>query len=278
MNLRIFDVEHGACAMAIGPSNALAMIDCGDNVTSGWRPSDFIRNKLNRSQVDYLLITNADQDHLSDLDNLINSGISVQHLISNTQVAPGTLRILKETSGPLTADAEAYLRMRSGFGYGVGIPFDQAMGGITVRAFHNTFPAFMNTNDLSCVFFIRYGPFKIMFPGDIEKAGWRALLQRSDFRAELQTTTIYVASHHGRESGFCPDAFEHWKPQAVVISDKSIVHDTQDVDHRPIVSGDGIAITNQSGRRHVLTTRRDGDILFRVQPNGQYHVTTNFVG
>ncbi len=53
MVLRIWDVEHGACAMLqhqIGNYfGRLAMIDSG--CTGFWRPSAFIKNKLNRNQL-----------------------------------------------------------------------------------------------------------------------------------------------------------------------------------------------------------------------------------
>lgn len=175
--------------------DALAMIDCGHNGTTGWCPSNFLRNKLGRNYLDYLLVTNADQDHISNLSTMILSGISVRHLMTNTQVAPQTLRAIKAQSGPLTSDAEAFINMRSSYGApGSGVPFNQAMGGITVRSFFHTFPAFTSTNDLSCAFFIAYGPFKILFPGDLEKAGWEAHLQNKDFLLELNNTTILVAS------------------------------------------------------------------------------------
>ena len=67
MLLRIWDVEHGACAMLHhqlnGVAGRLAMIDSGD--TADWSPSTFIKNGLGRRQLDYLFITNADQDHLN---------------------------------------------------------------------------------------------------------------------------------------------------------------------------------------------------------------------
>ena len=46
------------------------MIDSGHNTTTGWRPSTYIRRILNRRRLEYLFITNADQDHMSDLDGL----------------------------------------------------------------------------------------------------------------------------------------------------------------------------------------------------------------
>lgn len=277
MILRIFDVEHGACAIVQGPNNALAMIDCGHNDTTGWRPSTYLRNSLRRGQLEYLLITNVDQDHISDLANLLGSGITVSHFLTNTQVTPEVIRIIKAASGPLTNDAEAYLNMRRGASGKGGVPFDQGMGGVTVRAYFNSFPDYVNTNDLSCVYFVSYGPLKILFPGDIEKAGWAGLLRNPNFVADLRTTTIYVASHHGRESGYSNEVFQYLKPQAVVISDKSIVHNTQEVDHHSVVVGAGVRVKKASGRieqRHVLTTRKDGDIIFSAQLDGNYTIST----
>jgi beta-lactamase superfamily II metal-dependent hydrolase len=276
MVLRVFDVEHGACTMLAGPTDAIAMIDSGHNSTTGWRPSTYLRDKLGRSYLDYLLITNADQDHLSDLSTLHESGIHIKHLMTNVLVPPATLRWIKEQSGPVSSDAEALLQMRSNFGPpGSGVPFEQAMGGVTVRWFSYSFPTFTNTNDLSCVFFLGFGPFKIMFPGDLEKPGWKAHLTNLAFIAELRATTILVASHHGRENGYCEDAFQYLQPQAVVMSDKSIVHGSQEMvpEYRGKIRGEGIRVTNELERRHVLTTRCDGDIVFNVEDNGNYSVT-----
>jgi hypothetical protein len=276
--IRIFDVEHGACAIFGVDTPAIAMIDCGHNSTTGWRPSDFLRNQMGRTHVDYLLITNVDQDHISDLANLTRSGITIGALISNANVSPQSLRAIKEQCGTLTADAEAYLAMRQNFGPpGSGMPIDQAMPGLSVRQYCHGVDRFQNTNDLSSVFFLSYGPFKILFPGDTEKASWHAHLGNSSFVQDLRSTTILVASHHGRESGFCSEIFEYLRPQAVVVSDKSIMHETQEMipDYRQIISGNGILVTNEQRRRHVLTTRRDGDILFQVNDNlGNYRVTT----
>jgi hypothetical protein len=278
VSIRIFDVEHGACAMVGADGPPLAMIDCGHNETTGWRPGNFVRTRLGRTHVDYLLITNVDQDHISDLANMTRSGISVGALLSNTLVSPETLRMIKLGCGPLTADAETYLAMRTGFGPpGSGTPFHQAMGGISLRQFCLDATLFDNTNDLSSVFFLSYGPFKMLFPGDLEKSGWRAHLANPEFRQELMTTTILVASHHGRESGFCPEVFNYLRPQAVVISDKSIVHATQEMvpNYRQVVRDNGIQLINEADRRHVLTTRRDGDMLFSIlDAIGNYTVTT----
>ena len=95
-----------------------------------------------------------------------------------------------------------------------------------MRTFWNSTPPFYDTNNLSMVAFFKYGPFKILFPGDLED-GWLALLEQPAFRAELIDTTVLVASHHGRENGYCRALFDYCHPRAIVMSDRAIVHDTQ---------------------------------------------------
>ncbi|ABE36575.1 hypothetical protein Bxe_C0677 [Paraburkholderia xenovorans LB400] len=153
------------------------------------------------------------------------------------------------------------------------------MGGITMSAFWNTYPQFIDTNNLSLAVFIKYRWFKILFAGDLEKAGWRALLQQASFRAELAGTEVLVASHHGRENGFCEDIFAYFTPSCVVISDKAIVHATQETvpDYRAVVRKQGAYVNTTGKRRHVLTTRRDGWIQFTVLDNG-YNIDTEYKG
>jgi beta-lactamase superfamily II metal-dependent hydrolase len=281
MVLRIWDVQHGACAMLThelnGRDGRLAMIDSG--CTEDWHPSAFIRNKLGRTRLDYLFITNADQDHMSDLQGLWDANIGVPVLYRNPTYTGEQLQRIKQLSGPLTADAKRYVAACSSFNQPVGEPFNDYMGGITAKPFYNSYPAFKETNDLSLVVFINYAGFQILFAGDLEKAGWRALLARDDFRAELTRTTVLVASHHGRENGFCEDVFRYCWPRAVVISDKPIEHDTQQTvpDYRAVIDG-GVTVRTTMKTRHVLTTRRDGWILFRVQSNGTFFIDTECRG
>jgi hypothetical protein len=269
--LRIFDVEHGACAMLGLPGGGLAMIDCGHNESTGWRPSEYIRYQLGLTVVDHLFVQNGDNDHVSDLPGLGRHGVNVGILHRNPSHGPDVLRALK-TDGTTPA-IERFIAMCGEYTAPVPVP-TQPWPGVTYMAFWNRWPWVWKTNDLSLVVFIKYGPFKILFPGDLEKAGWENLLKLPSFRQELVGTTILVASHHGRENGLYDEIFNYFTPAAVVISDKPMAHETQDCDYRPFVSPFGVRVVNQTRRRHVLTTRRDGDILFRVQSDGQYFIHT----
>lgn len=283
MALRIWDVEHGACAM-FGPviNNSLgrlAMIDSGH--TEYWCPSEHIRQNLFRNRLDYLFVTNADQDHLSDLEGLWENDIHVATLIRNPHPSPEELRRIKLQGGSLTDDIERYLNIHRSYTQPASEPFDNHMGGIRKRTFYNGYPDFTDTNNLSLVVFIEYNGFKILFPGDLEVAGWLALLKREDFREELAGINILVAPHHGRLSGYCPEVFDYCSPQAVIMSDKSIEHDTQLMaqtyrNQVKKIHPDGVIVATTMKRRHVLTTRRDGYINFAVDVNGNFTIETEY--
>jgi len=281
MRLRIWDVQHGACAMMQhvlnGYGGRLAMIDSGSG--EDFQPSAFIKNGLGRSVLDYLFITNADQDHMSDLRQLSEAGIYVDTLYRNPSYSGQEMKAIKAEGGPLTRDAQWYVSACDTYSSPTDTPFNLHMGGIQMSVFWNPYPWFTKTNDLSLVVFIKYAGFKIIFPGDLEKAGWKALLARPDFCWELRDTNILVASHHGRFNGYCEDVFNHFTPDAVVISDKPIVHDTQLTvpDYRRVVREGGVKVRTTGKNRHVLTTRRDGTIQFTVE-NDQYFIDTEYFG
>jgi hypothetical protein len=103
--------------------------------------------------------------------------------------------------------------------------------------------------------------------GDMECAGWKALLQRADFRSALNNVDIFVASHHGREDGYCEEMFQYFgtsSPRFVVVSDKSIVHETQKTGAWYAGKATG-GVFNGEANRRFITTRSDGSLI--VVPN-----------
>lgn len=286
MCVRVWDVEHGCCVMLqhIGSSGLgqnvggrLAMIDSGSSCD--FQPSTYIKDDLRRDKVDYLFITNADQDHMSDLQGLENTGIKVGTLFRNRSYTADQIRDMKLVSGPLTRDAAWYVNACRTFNSPVTEPFNDNMGGIKVRCFWNKYPDFKDTNNLSLAVFMKFGDFKMLLPGDLERPGWLALLEREEFRAELAGTNVLMASHHGRESGFCEEVFDYFTPNCVVISDKPIVHTTQEMvpDYRRVTRESGVHVRTTGKKRHVLTTRRDGWIMFTVDDQN-YNIDTEYAG
>jgi hypothetical protein len=127
------------------------------------------------------------------------------------------------------------------------------------------------TNDLSLSVIVQFSRFKILFAGDLEVAGWRRLLTIPAFRQDVQDVSVFVASHHGRESGCCTELFELLRPQLVIISDSERQYDSQDTDdwYRTRCSG-AVFVTNE--RRYVATTRKDGSMRIDVTVDGRWTI------
>ena len=97
MELKIFDVEHGACALLSANDGKQVMIDCGHNASTEWRPGTYLRQH-GITKLDMLIITNYDEDHVSGLPNL-REQVSIDRLWRNKSVSPETLEKLKSEDG-----------------------------------------------------------------------------------------------------------------------------------------------------------------------------------
>ena len=246
------------------------MIDCGHNVTTGWKPGDYLRS-LGVTSLKMLVITNYDEDHVSGLPNLIDR-VHIQNLLRNPTVSAQSLKTLKSECG-LGPGVEKLMSLMNGFGEWLGPP---QFPGVNWNAFWNNYPVFDDENNLSLVLHLRVSNVTFLFPGDLEKQGWKALLQAlPDFRAAVQTVGVLVASHHGRESGRFPELFDIYgcRPRIVVISDDYHQFDTQQTTIYYKSKCIGIDYFRTQGRRWVLTTRGDGTLSFMFPPQGGCIVT-----
>jgi len=148
----------------------------------------------------------------------------------------------------------------------------------------STIAPFVDTNNLSLVTLVSYGGFAILFPGDLERAGWsRLLADQPRLRWWLPQVNVFVTSHHGRDNGCSDDLFNGWRPQLFVISDAVVQHGTQQTGdwYRNRASGANVIrppsivnelrrqLTNQE-QRFVVTTRNDNSMQFNVQANGHW--------
>lgn len=250
------------------------MFDCGHNASTGWRPGDYLAANGIRS-LRTLFVTNYDEDHVSGIRNLFEK-TNVETIFRNTSVSPQTIKNLKTDDGMglgiefLVAKLIEWSK-NPGLGVGdIGLP-----PGVSVNLFHNRFGEFEDENNLSMAVELVANGLSFMFTGDLEKAGWVKLLERADLRAALARTQVFFASHHGRESGCCPEVFDYCRPRFVVISDKAKGFQTQETHAFYHAKATGGRIIGEDDARFVLTTRHDGDIRFDVFPNGSYDVYTS---
>jgi beta-lactamase superfamily II metal-dependent hydrolase len=268
MNIRIFDVSHGFCALMVADNGNVMLVDCGHNERTGFRPSNFLRS-INCTAIEKLVIQNYDQDHISDLPNIY--GVTyVQNLHRNKSIAADQLEQLKLQSGPLTQAMDSMIGMVNEYTETAVTP--PVFPNTEFSFYYHNFPTFTDTNNLSVVTFVHYASeFTIVFTGDLERSGWQAHLGNQYFLNDLSKVNVFVASHHGRETGYCEEVFSHCSPDIIVISDKEIVHETQKQNYTRHASG--ILWNGGPERRYVLTTRSDGMITIEKSVGIGYHVS-----
>lgn len=260
MIIDIFDVELGQCAMIYCPNGQKIMIDAGHNASQNWYPSSHFRGQ----KIDRLVITNFDEDHVSDLVNVIHS-CTVDSIIWSADINSKVLYQLKAKGGMGNGVQYLYNFLKNAE-ESTHINYDNT---VQVKYFSNQYGffegCFNDTNNLSLVTFVTCYGFTILFPGDLEVAGWQALLKNPAFCNALSTVNVLVASHHGRENGYCEDVFKYCSPNLIIISDRGKIHSTQETTDLYADKALG-CITSVDDRRKVITTRKDGNIRIEVNP------------
>ena len=93
MELRIFNVDHGACALLLCDDGATMMIDCGHDSATGWKPGKYLKS-IGIAALDMLAITNYDEEHLGGIEDLI-ANVHVRRLWRNRHVDAGAIKRLK---------------------------------------------------------------------------------------------------------------------------------------------------------------------------------------
>jgi beta-lactamase superfamily II metal-dependent hydrolase len=268
MRVEIFDVGHGQCAVITAPNGRRMMLDCGDrwDEETFWTPSLHYFGET----IDLLALTNLDEDHLSNFKGMIEN-CTLPWILTNPTIGAREFALLKEDGMGSGAKAFAAWLARPR-----GLPGPQPdFGPVQIRWYSWSFiPGVVNkTNDLSLAVVVQFGAFKIVFTGDLEVAGWRRLLTMPEFRADLVGTTVFVASHHGRESGCCTELFDLIRPQLVIISDHEHQYDSQDTNawYRSRCTG-AVFASNALERRYVATTRKDGSMTLDIDAAGNWTI------
>lgn len=264
MKLEIFNVEHGQCALLTGDDGEHLLIDAGHNSTTGWRPSNYLP-EIGVNYLEHLIISNADEDHASDLYRL-RQAVFIENLYHNPTVNAADIYTIKGIDqcgdGILALGA-----MLSGFTEPVRNP--PRFGGLKLEMFWNDYPKhFKDENNLSLVSILRWPNLAICFPGDMQKQGWLRLCQDPAFRQAMSGVHLLVASHHGRDDGRSEALFNvtGLNPQVVVISDGGKQHTTQETVDWYATRTRGIKLYGRD--RYVLTTRTDGNITVEISPMG----------
>ena len=258
MKFEILNVQHGFVAYAVAEDGNVVLFDCGYSPTC-W-PSYYLWAQGIRT-IHWFFVTNYDEDHIAHLP-MLQKWFGIRALTRNLSVNSAELCNLK--THPISPAMNKLLKMMNSYTRVISKEQIEPLG-IQVQTFCNSYPLFTDTNNLSLLTFLDIGGISFALTGDLERQGWLQLLQNPYVCESLKRVNIFVASHHGRESGYCREVFDYCSPWLVIVSDGAIQYGTQ-----KMASVYGQHATggwfNRQGKwegRKVLTTRNDGSILWQ---------------
>lgn len=275
MELVIWDVQHGSSAYLKTPAGKHIVIDLGtgdyseNNAT--FSPLLHLKNKYKIQRLDQVIITHPHTDHIDDIMNFDTLSPRVllrpSHLTEDDITKANPSKDKTKTYKYLEIDK----RYNTPVSDGEKPTSAENNGGVSIKTFIPTECGVSNINNHSVVTVIEYLGVKVLIPGDNESASWKELLNDQDFANTIKNTNIFIASHHGRESGYYSDLFKHFSPELAIISDGPYVETSATDRYSKIAKGWKVYKRSEGENtpfdRKCLTTRKDGTIVIKVGKN-----------
>lgn len=269
----IWNVQHGSAIHILTPNRKSIVIDLGTGARSPdgsyFSPITYLKN-CGIKKIDLLIITHPHTDHISDIINinqirvgslffprsLNEQDIRNENPSSDKIYVDKYLEFINSSWGPVSDDSNFFLAQNN--------------GGIHVDRFTPYKSKSTKLNNSSIVTIWEYMGVKVLIPGDNETSSWNELLESSEFIKAIKDTDIFVASHHGRASGFSNELFKYFTPKLVIVSDGPEV-DTS-VTSRYSNKAEGWYVHSKSQKnmeeKYCLTTRSDGGIEINIYSKG----------
>lgn len=201
LEVHFIDVGQGDAILIKSEEHAM-LIDAGDN--SKGTAVQYYLNNQNVTELDYVIGTHPDADHIGGLDVIL------------TKFDCGTVFLPETTSD--TATYRDVLDALSYRGYSASVPTagdSYALGGANFTFLTPTGEAYGdNTNNDSIGILLTNGNHRFLFLGDAEAEAEQDILSRfPDLKAD-----VYKVSHHGSRSSSTEAFLQAIRPSYAVIS------------------------------------------------------------
>jgi competence protein ComEC len=253
LSVVFLDVGQGDSILICAPNGQVMLIDGGRSIDLANQVILPQIKAWGASQVDVLVVTHPDADHISGLVGVLeNFPVKLAALTGDQH----TTQIYERLLTDIRDKSIQALQVRTG----TTLPFDPAVK-LEVLSPDDEFVNHDNTNDGSIVLKLTYGQTSFLFTGDAEMSANRAMLQRgADVRA-----TVLKLGHHGSRTSTDENWLRAVQPQLGIISvgaDNSYGHPHAEV----------IAALDQLGIQY-LRTDEHGTITV-VSDGAQLRVTS----
>lgn len=269
LEMVFWDVQHGNATYIRTPSQKHIVLDLGvGSYGSGgqFSPLKLLKNEFNIQRLDGVIITHPHADHISDIQNF--DALNPRVLWRPKHLTEDDIRNANRSEDKEVIDK--YIEINSSYSYPVK-PEKNPMnpknnGGVKFLGFIDKSNSKNNINNHGLVVVVEYLGIKVLLPGDIEPPAWRALLENDKFLSAIKGVDILVASHHGRDSGFYNDIFNHFTPKLTIISDGRFCDTSATSRYSQKTSGWMVTSrkSKTSKERKCVTTRNDGVIVVSI--------------
>lgn len=263
LQILIHNVGHGQAVHAFTPAGESIVVDLG--CSADFSPLEWLGNST--KTIDNLIITHPHGDHIDEFLLLKKNGFKVRQLWRPNWLSK--YEVYKQNQSAYTEKLDAYFEMSDGYNAIikdsdlVGNP--DVSGGVSIDKFFSKECGESNINNHSGVVVFKYHGVTVVIPGDNEPASWRALLEQPKFVNAIKGANVFMASHHGRESGYCSDIFIS-KPNLCIVSDGR--PKGTDARHKYTYHAKNWNVkrrsNNEKEERACLTTRDDGHIKIEI--------------
>lgn len=266
LQIYIHDVGHGQAVHAFTPNGQSIVIDLG--CSAEFSPLEWLRDIT--PTIDQLIITHPHGDHIDELLLVEKLGFKVRQLWRPKWLSKE--QVYSQNQSSYSDKLDTYFVMSDRFSSAIkdGELVGNAVvsGGVSIEKFSSKSCGHSNINNHSGVIKIEHEGVSVIIPGDNEPPSWRELMKQPKFVDAMANANVFMASHHGRESGYCPDIFFS-KPNLCVVSDGRV----QETDARSRYSYHAMnwdvrrRSINNFENRACVTTRCDGYIHIEIGSN-----------
>lgn len=268
----IYDVKHGNFAFIRTPDGTQIVQDLGQgsygDSSESWSPLKNLKNNWDVNSLDYAIVTHPDLDHIEDILNL--EDFNPTNFLRPTHL-PEDIVVdnIRDSDREIFEEYVEFDKLYRDPIHNGKLELEPTeTGGVNIKSFQPSECGTSKFNNHSIVTVLEYGDNKIVLPGDNEAPSWRELLERDDFKEAIEGTDVFMASHHGREDGFCEDIFEYFNPKLTVVSDGEHGDTSATGKYNGVTDGWKVHRRNgESERREVVSTRKDGVVYIKVGYN-----------
>lgn len=269
LEIVFWDVQHGSATYIKTPNGKHIVQDLGvgsyGKKDQKFSPLLHLKNKYGVVQLDQVIITHPHKDHIGDIlnfDALYPRLFSRPKNIDKDEI---NRNIKAEDKNIFDTYFSIHERYNSPVEPKNDPKITENNGGVEIKTFV-PLSNYENINNNSLVTVVSYANSKILIPGDNEPPSWKELLTIEDFRDAIKDVDILLAPHHGRESGYCGEIFDCFKPSLTIISDGRFC-DTSATDRYSKITQGWTVYHRKDGQkeeRKCLATRNDGVIVVKV--------------